>query len=170
MMTMVDRIFRRNHSNPTGVDGGSLDCLQPSSLVPAIWRGMRGRCPRCACTRLFKRFLKPVSRCVACGEDWTARSSDDFPPYVVILMLGHVIAPGMISLETMAHPPLWVHLVIWLPLVAILAAVFIQPAKGGVMALQWWVAHGAHATAAARDQEEASTPSPAASSSELNGC
>ncbi len=170
MITMVDRLFRRNDSNPTGADGNSLDCLQPSSLVPAIWRGMRGRCPRCACTRLFNGFLKPVSRCVACGEDWNARSSDDFPPYIVILMLGHVIAPGMISLETMAHPPLWVHLVIWLPLVAFLAAVFIQPAKGGVMALQWWVAHGAHATGATHDPEEASTPSPEPSSSELNGC
>ncbi|MDT9600853.1 DUF983 domain-containing protein [Sphingosinicella rhizophila] len=171
MVTMVDMLFHRDHPNATSVDDGNLICLRPSSVMGAIWRGTGGRCPRCGCTRLFKRFLKPVSRCVACGEDWNARSSDDFPPYIVILVLGHIIAPGMIGLETMVHPPLWVHLVIWLPLVAILGAAFIQPAKGGVMALQWWLADGSdQASEAAHNPEGASASTPEPSSSELRGC
>jgi uncharacterized protein (DUF983 family) len=152
---MVDRLLRRGLSNPEAGDSGNLADLRPSTFRMAIWRGVRGRCPRCACTSLFKSFLKPVPRCVACGEDWQARSSDDFPPDFVILVRGHVIAPGMISLETMAHPPLWVHLAIWLPLAVVLGATLIQPAKGGVMALQWWLATGRDLPAQIASRSEA---------------
>ncbi len=147
VMTMLDRLSVAPDADPAGDpiffpdrplgQGG----LRPSMLLVAIWRGVRGRCPACGCGRLFRAFLKPVPACAACSEDWLAQASDDFPPYVVILLLGHVIAPGMITLETLAHPPLWVHLIIWMPLAVILAILLIQPAKGGVMALQWW--HGA---------------------------
>jgi uncharacterized protein (DUF983 family) len=142
MITMVDRLLRSGLFKTQAAGSGNLADLRPSTFRLAIWRAIRGRCPRCDSTSLFRRFLKPVPRCVACGEDWQARSSDDFPPYIVILLLGHVIAPGMISFEMGAHPPLWIHLAIWLPLAAILGAALIQPAKGGVMALQWWLADG----------------------------
>lgn len=143
MVTMVDRLFNTgldDFAAPTKLRAVSDLPAPPLTLLHAVWRGVRGRCPKCEFTHLFRTFLKPVSKCVACGEDWQARSSDDFPPYIVILLLGHILAPGMISLETLARPPFWVHLVLWLPLVAILGTVLIQPVKGGVMALQWWLA------------------------------
>jgi hypothetical protein len=75
-------------------------------VLEAMWRGIMGRCPQCGRTSIFGTFLKPVERCIACGEDWQARSADDFPPYIVILLLGHIIAPGMIGLEVLAPSPL----------------------------------------------------------------
>lgn len=147
VMTMLDRLSAAPDADPAGNPDFApdrplgQDGLRPGTLLVAIWRGVRGRCPACGCGKLFRAFLKPVPACAACSEDWLAQASDDFPPYVVILLLGHVIAPGMIALETLVHPPLWVHLIIWMPLAVILAISLIQPVKGGVMALQWW--HGA---------------------------
>lgn len=155
---MVDALFSRRLANAPlsdgDGDGGDLACLRPSSAWGAIWRGVKSRCPRCGCSSLFDHFLKPAGKCLACGEDWQVRASDDFPPYIVILLLGHIVAPGMIGLETLAHPPLWVHLAIWLPLVTILGIALIRPVKGGVMALQWWLAEGGEGAGEDRDSQK----------------
>jgi uncharacterized protein (DUF983 family) len=112
--------------------------LHPQSVLEAIRRGLAGRCPKCGSARLFRSFLQPVSVCPACGQDWRTRTADDFPPYLVILAVGHIVAPGMIALESGFHPPLWVHLTVWLPLALLLSFLLIQPLKGAVMAFQWW--------------------------------
>lgn len=115
-----------------------LSALMPASLLSAVGRGFLGRCPKCACARLFRSFLQPVTFCPACGQDWRKRTADDFPPYLVILAVGHIVAPGMIAMERFWHPPLWVHLTVWLPAVLILSFLLIQPMKGAVIAAQWW--------------------------------
>nr|WP_037490297.1 DUF983 domain-containing protein [Sphingobium indicum] len=106
----------------------------------ALWRGLRCLCPACGATRLFSAFLKPVDRCPACHQDWTHHRADDFPPYIVILVLGHVIVPGMATVTLAFDPPIWVSLAIWLPLALVLGVGLLQPAKGAVIAYQWW--HG----------------------------
>ena len=52
------------------------------------------------------------------------------------LLIGHIVAPGMIWMELSWHPALWVHLSLWLPIVVLLALLLIQPAKGAVIAFQ----------------------------------
>ncbi len=37
------------------------------TVVTAVWRGVRRRCPRCGRGRLFKRFFSLVPRCPGCG-------------------------------------------------------------------------------------------------------
>ena len=103
----------------------------------AIVRGVKGRCPACGGGRLFARFLKPFDRCGACDEDLSHQRADDFPSYIVILLLGHVLAPVMIALETSVRPPLWAYMVLGPLSAAVLALLFIQPVKGGVIGLQW---------------------------------
>lgn len=110
----------------------------PPTIWAALWRGARNRCPACGASALFAKFLKPVQRCCVCEEDWTRHNADDFPPYIVILVIGHVIVTGMTALEVAFHPAMWVQMAIWLPAVVALAVGLIQPVKGGVIALQWW--------------------------------
>ena len=110
----------------------------PPTVWSALWRGGRNRCPACGTSALFGRFLKPVEQCLVCKEDWTRHNADDFPPYIVILVIGHVVVTGMTSVEATFHPPMWIQLAIWLPMVVALAVGLIQPVKGGVIALQWW--------------------------------
>ena len=116
--------------------GPSTQC--PRTIVAAVRRGLAGCCPNCGAAKLFISFLQPVHACPACGQEWSIRTADDFPPYLVILLVGHVVAPGMIAMESGWHPPLWVHLSVWLPLVLLLSLLLIQPMKGVVIAFQWW--------------------------------
>jgi uncharacterized protein (DUF983 family) len=110
----------------------------PPTFFGAIRRGFRGKCPACGNGRLFAEFLKPVEACAVCSEDWAPQRADDFPPYIVILVLGHAIIPGLASVEVAFHPPMWVHLALWLPLTLILGVGLLQPVKGAVIAYQWW--------------------------------
>lgn len=112
----------------------------PDTMFAALWRGLRSRCPSCGQARLFGAFLKPIGCCPGCGQDMRHQRADDFPPYIVILLLGHLIVPGMAAVEMNFHPPMWVQLAIWLPLILLLGIGLLQPVKGAVIAYQWW--HG----------------------------
>jgi uncharacterized protein (DUF983 family) len=115
----------------------------PHHLRSAIWRGVKGQCPRCGTAKLFGQFLKPVSHCPACHQDWSLHQADDFPPYVSIFLTGHLLAPVMILLGSSAALSLGAMTGIAMVLAAILMLAFLQPAKGGVIALQWWMGmHG----------------------------
>lgn len=114
----------------------------PLSLSAAILRGIRCQCPRCGEAKLFRAFLKPVSHCPACHQDWTHQRADDFPPYISIFITGHLMAGPIIWFGAESPLPLWAALAICLTLSAVLMIALLQPAKGATIALQWW--HGMH--------------------------
>ncbi|MFN3551702.1 MAG: DUF983 domain-containing protein [Novosphingobium meiothermophilum] len=113
--------------------------LLPQGLVGALWRGIRGKCPRCGGTHLFARFLKPVERCRMCGQNWTLHAADDFPPYIAILLTGHIMAPVIIELGLHTGLPGWAMMLGVAVMAVMLLGAFLQPAKGAVIALQWWL-------------------------------
>lgn len=106
-------------------------------LAPAITHGLRGRCAACGEGRMFGRFLKPVSACASCGAAWDQHQADDLPAYLVILLLGHILVPLMIEVNSALSIPLGWQALIWPTLAALLAVAMIQPVKGAVIALQW---------------------------------
>jgi uncharacterized protein (DUF983 family) len=129
----------------------------PSSGWESILRGARSRCPRCNEAKLFTRFLKVVATCPHCRQDWTHQQADDFPAYVSILLTGHVMAPIMIALIQHTTLPLAaLAAIIGLSMLALMIG-FLQPAKGAIIALQWWFGmHGfvkERRTAKGRDHE-----------------
>ncbi|MGP0095022.1 MAG: DUF983 domain-containing protein [Xanthobacteraceae bacterium] len=103
----------------------------------AMLRGFLNRCPKCGRGRLFGAFLKVEDHCSACGEALYHQRADDAPAYFVILIVGHIVVPLMLTVEFALHPPYWVHLVLWLPLTLALALGLIQPIKGAIIGLQW---------------------------------
>lgn len=129
----------------------------PSSIWDAMWRGIRDLCPACSGPALFPTFLKPMSVCPACGQDWTHQRADDFPAYVAMLITGHIIVTLAITLEHLADPPVWVHLAIWLPLATLLVVGLLQPVKGAIIAIQWW--YGMHGFEAGAKRKSAPPPS-----------
>lgn len=110
----------------------------PATFRAAALRGMAGRCPRCGGARLFRQFLKPVSACPACGQDWSPQQADDFPAYIAILITGHVLAPVIIALVSTYDIAPGLLAAILLPLAVVMMVAMLQPAKGAVIALQWW--------------------------------
>ncbi len=128
----------------------------PHGLGAAVGRGICGKCPRCDATRLFARFLKPVERCSACGQNWALHGADDFPPYVSILLTGHIMAPIIIALGQTPSLPTWAMMVIVVVLALTLLIGLLQPAKGGIIAMQWWLGLNGFAPASGRAEAEAS--------------
>jgi uncharacterized protein (DUF983 family) len=59
-----------------------------------------------------------------------------------MMIVGHVLVGGALTLEQAAHPPLWVHMAIWIPATLILSLALLPQGKGAVIALQW--AHRMH--------------------------
>jgi uncharacterized protein (DUF983 family) len=110
---------------------------QPNSQARALWRGFTLRCPNCGQGKLFGRYLKVVDHCPVCGEDYTNQRADDFPAYIVIVVIGHLIVPAMLFTDEQFAPPIWLQYLIWLPLIVFGALALLQPTKGAVVALQW---------------------------------
>jgi len=120
-----------------------------------LWAGLRGRCPSCGKGHMFRAFLKVADTCEVCGEELFHQRADDFPAYLVIVIVGHLVVPQIVAVEMAYQPAYWVHAVLWLPLTLALALLLIQPVKGAVIALQWRV--GMHGFEAAKKLRDAAT-------------
>jgi uncharacterized protein (DUF983 family) len=118
------------------------------SLMTALKLGFWSKCPACGKGHLFARWIKVAPACDACGEAFHHHRADDFPAYLVILIVGHVIVPGQLIVEQVWSPALWIHLAIWLPLTLAMTLGLLQPVKGAIVGLQWQV--GMHGFAEAK--------------------
>ncbi len=103
----------------------------------SLKRGLRGRCPRCGEGKLFRAFLKVDDHCSVCGLDFTPHRADDLPAYLVIVIVGHLVVPMILWIETDYAPAVWLQLSIYLPLTLILSLILLQPVKGAVVGVQW---------------------------------
>jgi uncharacterized protein (DUF983 family) len=135
--------FDRTPTKPDGLPAEEIGTplkspALPSSGLEAMARGARGRCPRCKEAKLFLRFLKPAACCPRCGQDWSHQQADDFPAYVSILITGHLMAPLIIALVRDAGLSVTALVAILVPLAMVLMIGLLQPAKGAIIALQWW--------------------------------
>ena len=106
-------------------------------LWTAVKRGFRGRCPRCGEGKLFRAFLKVDDHCSVCKQDFTGHRADDLPAYLVIVIVGHIVVPLALMIETNYSPPVALQLAIYLPLTLIASLALLQPVKGAVVAVQW---------------------------------
>jgi uncharacterized protein (DUF983 family) len=95
------------------------------------------RCPHCGQGTLFGRFLKVADYCPKCDAELFHHRADDFPAYLVIAAVGHVIVPAILAVEIAFAPALWLQLLIWLPVTALSALALLQPTKGAIVGLQW---------------------------------
>ena len=103
----------------------------------ALKRGFRGRCPRCGEGKLFRAFLKVADHCSVCGLDFTPHRADDLPAYLVIVVVGHIVVPAALWIETNYAPAVWLQLAIYLPVTFLMSLVLLQPVKGAVVGVQW---------------------------------
>ena len=115
--------------------------MQPDSALyppqPALGTGLRGRCPRCGEGRIFSGFLTVAPRCNVCGLDFSFADAADGPAVFVILIIGFIVAAAALLVEIAFSPPLWVHVVLWGPLVLVLCLGLLRPLKGVMVALQY---------------------------------
>jgi uncharacterized protein (DUF983 family) len=131
----------------------SDDTRGTASNFEAMKRGFFGHCPNCGEGRIFRAFLKVADNCPACGEELHHHQADDFPAYVVIVIVGHILVPLVLLVETELAPPYWVGMTVWPAAVVALTLALIQPVKGAVVGLQW--AMGMHGFNQAKQDRDA---------------
>jgi uncharacterized protein (DUF983 family) len=95
------------------------------------------RCPRCGQGRLFAGLLSVRGVCEVCGLDLSAQDAGDGPAVFVILFLGLIVVGLAALVEIRFSPPIWVHLVLWTPLILGGAVAMLRPLKAGLIALQY---------------------------------
>lgn len=101
----------------------------------AVRAGLLGRCPACGQGPLFEGFLKRRARCEACGFDLAEVDTGDGAATFIMQIAGFLVGFSALAVEIAWSPPLWLHLVVWLPLVAGLAVALMRPGKGLMTAL-----------------------------------
>ena len=101
--------------------------------------GLRCRCPRCGKGRLFKGAfsLDIVERCDRCDLGLKFVDPGDGPAIFAILILGVLILGGALLVEFKLNPPVWVHVLLWVPITMGVAFGLLRPLKGVLAALQY---------------------------------
>lgn len=135
----------------------------PRHLRPAVFKGMRCKCPSCGKGKLYRAYLKTRDECAVCGEEFFHHRADDLPPYLALVIVGHVLVAAMVELEMGLHVNATQYLIYLIPLAIILPLVMLPAIKGGVVGLQWALKmHGFADTPAKALDNDASRAEPAA--------
>jgi uncharacterized protein (DUF983 family) len=125
----------------------------PAGSVPTLLRGVKGQCPRCGAAALFRAWLKPVDTCAHCRQDWSVQQADDFPAYIGIFVVGHLLAPVVITMIGTFGMSAWLTLAIILPVAVAMLLGMLQPTKGAVIGFLWW-----HGIGAFRQERRSAAP------------
>ena len=105
----------------------------PTSFWTLVWRGARNRCPICGQGKVFRGYLRVVDACEVCGTQLGRLRADDAPPYFVIFIVGHLLIPPVLWVERAYMPPMWLHMVVWLPAFTIACILLLRPVKGATV-------------------------------------
>jgi uncharacterized protein (DUF983 family) len=107
------------------------------SAISPLRAALGCRCPRCGKGRLFAGLLSVRATCETCGLDLSAQDAGDGPAVFVILFLGLIVVGLAAVVEIRFAPPIWVHLLLWTPLIVGGAILMLRPLKAGLIALQY---------------------------------
>ena len=86
---------------------------------------------------MFRSFIDLAPRCGTCGLDYAFADAGDGPAVFVTLFAGFFVLGLALWTELRFEPPFWVHLVIFLPLTAVVCLGMLRPLKGLLVALQY---------------------------------
>jgi uncharacterized protein (DUF983 family) len=106
-------------------------------VVSVVYAAFACRCPRCGKAPLFTGLLTVRPACPVCALDLSAEDAGDGPAVFVILLLGFIVVGLAAVVEVEFSPPIWVHLVLWTPLIVVGAIAMLRPLKSGLIALQY---------------------------------
>ena len=113
------------------------DSWTGKTSVPPASAAFKRRCPRCGVGALFAGFLTLREACPHCKLSYGFADAGDGPAVFVMLIVGFIVCGSALWLEIKQAPPLWVHAVLWGPLILALAALLLPMLKALLVALQY---------------------------------
>jgi uncharacterized protein (DUF983 family) len=99
--------------------------------------GLHGLCPRCGQGRLFTGFITVAPRCEICDLDFAFADAGDGPAVFVTLLAGFVVMGLALWTQIVFEPPMWLFMLIFLPLVLFVSMGMLRPLKGILVSLQY---------------------------------
>lgn len=102
--------------------------------VPVLTQALGCRCPRCGRGKLFQGLLTLRPGCTACGLDFAKVDTGDGPAVFVIFIVGPVVVGLALWFELRFAPPLWLHALLWFPLILGGSLLLIRPLKAFLIA------------------------------------
>jgi uncharacterized protein (DUF983 family) len=95
-------------------DNGNPTKGQPGLAAAALF----GLCPQCGANGLFGGIARFAPRCRACGLDYSRFNVGDGPAAFLIMVIGAVVVALALWVEFSFNPPIWLHVVLWTPVIA----------------------------------------------------
>lgn len=111
--------------------------IEERPVRPALLRGWRRVCPNCGQGQIFAGYLKVRDHCAVCQESLHHHRADDGPAYLTILIVGHLMAPTMLTVYTEFEPDPVVMASVFSVGVVALSLYLLPRIKGGWIAMQW---------------------------------
>lgn len=103
-------------------------------IMKAGWLGL---CPRCGKGHMFRSWLKIRDTCEECGLNYNFAAPDDGPAFFSMCFIAFPLTFIIVWFEVAYNPPLWVHLVTSVPLMALGCLLPLRPIKGWLVASQY---------------------------------
>jgi uncharacterized protein (DUF983 family) len=111
--------------------------MAEQSQLTSIRNGLACRCPRCGKGLLLEGFLNLRPRCETCGLDYGFADSGDGPAVFIILLAGFIVVGCALAVEFKYEPPLWLHALLWGPMILAVTILPLRPMKGLMIAMQY---------------------------------
>ena len=97
------------------MDNGTSQITKGQPGIPAA--ALFGLCPECGARTLFGGPARFAPRCRACGLDYAQFNVGDGPAAFLTMIVGALVVGLAVWMEFTVHPPFWVHILLWVPLV-----------------------------------------------------
>jgi uncharacterized protein (DUF983 family) len=117
------------------IGGGDVVDYYPQQS--SIKTGLRCACPRCGQGKLFTGILTIREKCTVCDFDFGRLNADDGAAFFIIVLYSAIVLPLAAWFQFALDPPIWVHLVIWLPIIVFGAILLMRPFKAWLLAQQF---------------------------------
>ncbi len=106
-------------------------------VAPLIQVALAARYPRCGRGPLFNGFLTVADSCSVCHLGFVGHDTGDGPAFFIMLPLCIIVAVLALYVDMTFAPPLWLHGLIWPPLIIGFVGLTLRPVKALMIALQY---------------------------------
>jgi len=73
-------------------------------------------------------------RCPSCDLDYSRYNVGDGPAAFLTLIVGALLIALALGIDSALHPPLWVHVILWVPLTVLAVVYGLRVAKAALLA------------------------------------
>ncbi len=105
---------------------------QPDVFPAALF----GLCPHCGQKTLFRSVTAFAEKCRACGLDYDKYNVGDGPAAFLTLIVGGVVLALALIVELNYYPPMWLHVLLWVPLTIAAVVGSLRISKGVLLILE----------------------------------